>query len=197
MRLVIAQMKHETNTFSPVPTPLARFARGRGAPLEGARSAPHSGALAPRIGAFIELAEQAGAEVVLPVAGNAAPSGPVQTAAYEYMAQRILDAVAKGCDAVLLDLHGAMVTRSYDDGEGELLGRIRKIAPEVPIGVALDMHTNLFPAMGGWPRRSPATRPIRTWTCTRRACAPRPILARWQGKPKPAMAWGSGRCCRT
>ncbi len=55
--------------------------------------------------------------------------------------------VAKGCDAVLLDLHGAMVTRTYDDGDGELLARIRRIAPQVPIGVALDMHTNLFPAM--------------------------------------------------
>ena len=64
------------------------------------------------------------------------------------MAGRIVDAVARGCDAVLLDLHGAMVTRSFDDGEGELLGRIRKVAPDVPIGVALDMHTNLFPAMG-------------------------------------------------
>ena len=64
------------------------------------------------------------------------------------MAGRICDAVAQGCDAVLLDLHGAMVTRSFDDGEGELLARIRRIAPEVPVGVALDMHTNLFPAMG-------------------------------------------------
>ena len=35
MKLVIAQMKHETNTFSPVPTPLARFAHGTPAPLEG------------------------------------------------------------------------------------------------------------------------------------------------------------------
>ncbi|MFP6741430.1 MAG: M81 family metallopeptidase, partial [Alphaproteobacteria bacterium] len=28
MRLLIAMMKHETNTFSPVPTPLGRFVRG-------------------------------------------------------------------------------------------------------------------------------------------------------------------------
>src|SRR5258705_493626 len=100
------------------------------------------------IGAFIDLAEQAGAEAVYPIAGNAAPSAPVDTAAYEFMAGRIVDAVAKGCDAVLLDLHGAMVTRAHDDGEGELLGRLRRIAPDIPIGVALDMHTNLFPAMG-------------------------------------------------
>ena len=36
MRLVLAKMEHETNTFSPVPTPLARFAQGRSTPLEAA-----------------------------------------------------------------------------------------------------------------------------------------------------------------
>lgn len=147
MRFVIAQMKHETNTFSPVPTPLERFARGGARPLEGraVRDAFHGTGTA--IGAFIDLAEKAGAEAVYPIAGNAAPSAPVEDAAYEAMAGRIVEAVAAGCDAVLLDLHGAMVTRSFDDGEGELLGRIREVAPDVPVGVALDMHTNLFPAM--------------------------------------------------
>jgi len=148
MRLVIAQMKHETNTFSPVPTPLARFARGAAQPLEGAAVRDAFKGTGTAIGAFIDLADQAGAEAVYPVAGNAAPSAPVDTAAFEAMAGLIVDAVARGCDAVLLDLHGAMVTRTHDDGEGELLERIRRVAPEVPIGVALDMHTNLFPAMG-------------------------------------------------
>ncbi len=147
MRLVIAQMKHETNTFSPVPTPLARFAHGGPTPCEGeAVRAAFRGTGTP-IAAFLDLAEKAGAEVALPVAGSAAPSGPVESDAYEWMVQRIVGAVAKGCDAVLLDLHGAMVTEAFEDGEGELLRRIRQVAPEVPIGVALDMHTNLFPAM--------------------------------------------------
>lgn len=148
MRLVIAQLKHETNTFSPVPTPLARFAHGTPAPLQGREVYDAFKGTGTAIGAFIDLADQAGAEAVYPIAGSAAPSGPVETEAYESMAGRIVDAVAKGCDAVLLDLHGAMVTRAHDDGEGELLARIRKVAPDVPIGVALDMHTNLFPAMG-------------------------------------------------
>src|SRR6185369_12255120 len=55
---------------------------------------------------------------------------------------------AQGCDAVLLDLHGAMVSERFEDGEGELLARIRRVAPRVPIGVAHDMHANLFPATG-------------------------------------------------
>ena len=44
----------------------------------------------------------------------------------------------------MLDLHGAMLTRSFDDGEGELLRRIRAVAPDFPIAVALDMHANIF-----------------------------------------------------
>ena len=35
MRVVIAMMKHETNTFSPVPTPIERFARGYPLPPRG------------------------------------------------------------------------------------------------------------------------------------------------------------------
>jgi microcystin degradation protein MlrC len=191
MRLVIAQMKHETNTFSPVPTPLARFARGRPRPPEGREAYEAFKGTGTAIGAFIDLADKAGAQPVYPVAGSAAPSAPVENDAYEWMATRIVDAVAKGCDAVLLDLHGAMVTRSYDDGEGELLGRIRKVAPDVPIGVALDMHTNLFPAMG---RLATVIAGYQTYphvdmyeTGLRAA---RPIFSMLENKARPAMAFG-------
>ena len=140
-------MKHETNTFSPVPTPLARFARGASLPAEGQVAYAAYRGTGAAIAAFFELAEAAGAEMVIPLAATAWPSGPVEDAAFEYMAGKICDAVAQGCDAVLLDLHGAMVTQSHDDGEGELLRRLRAIAPEVPIAVALDMHTNLSARM--------------------------------------------------
>src|SRR3546814_3197742 len=56
-------------------------------------------------------------------------------------------AAAPGCDAILLDLHGAMVAEHCDDGEGELLRRVRAAAPGVPIGVALDLHGNATQAM--------------------------------------------------
>ncbi|HEX2565482.1 MAG TPA: M81 family metallopeptidase [Burkholderiales bacterium] len=148
MRLVLAQMKHETNTFSPVPTPLARFGHGRDLPWEGEEALAEFRGTGTALGAFIELAERAGAEIVLPVAAQAWPSGRVAQDAYEFIAGKIVAAVAKGCDAVLLDLHGAMVTERFDDGEGELLARLRRVAPKVPIGVAHDMHANLFPAAG-------------------------------------------------
>src|SRR5579885_1364177 len=108
MRLVLAQMKHETNTFSPVPTPIQRFARARPLPPEGRAAYETCKGTGAALAAFIDLAERARAELDIPIAASAWPSGPVTDAAFEYIAERVCTAVAKGCDAVLLDLHGAM-----------------------------------------------------------------------------------------
>ncbi len=191
MKIVIAQMKHETNTFSPVPTPIGRFAIGGPLPLAGEAAIRAMRGTGSAIGAFIELAEQAGATIALPVAGNAWPSGKVEDAAFEYMAGRICEAAAAGCDAILLDLHGAMVTESHDDGEGELLARLRRLAPNTPIAVALDMHTNLYPAIvansnviAGY-----QTYPhVDVYETGRRAGSA--LFSMLAGKARPAMAWG-------
>ena len=191
MKLVIAQMKHETNTFSPVPTPLSRFAIGSDAPPEGAEAVAAYKNTGSAIAAFIDLAEAAGADYTVAVAGNAWPSGPVHDTAFEHMAGKIVAAVAQGCDAVLLDLHGAMVTQSHEDGEGELLRRIRAVAPTVPIGVALDMHTNLYDAIGQLATviAGYQTYPhIDVYETGQRAG--KAILALLAGQAKPAMAFG-------
>ncbi|MFB6421560.1 M81 family metallopeptidase [Bradyrhizobium tunisiense] len=149
MRFVAAMMKHETNTFSPIPTPLSAFGVGEEdcIPPVGARAIEKYTDTNTAIAAYIDLARREGAELVLPVAGSATPSGPVADAAFEHFADAICGAVRKGCDGLFLDLHGAMVTDSHDDGEGELLRRVRAIAPELPIAVALDFHANLSAAM--------------------------------------------------
>ncbi|NIO11689.1 MAG: microcystin degradation protein MlrC, partial [Deltaproteobacteria bacterium] len=54
------------------------------------------------LSAFIDLAEQERAEILLPVAAAAAPSGPVSDAAFEAMAAAVCDAVKTGCDAAFL-----------------------------------------------------------------------------------------------
>jgi microcystin degradation protein MlrC len=147
MRVVIAMMKHETNTFSPVPTPIGRFARGTPLPPRGEAALKAYKGTGSAMAAFIDIAEREGWEIVTPIAASAPPSAPVEDAAYREMSDAICAAVEAGCDAVMLDLHGAMVTESLEDGEGALLARIRSIAPGVPIAVALDMHTNLYPAI--------------------------------------------------
>jgi len=50
-------------------------------------------------------------------------------------------------DAIFLDLHGAMVTEDYEDAEAEILRRVRAVAPNVPIFLALDFHANVSPEM--------------------------------------------------
>ena len=145
MKCVVAMMQHETNTFSPLPTPLSAFASGVGlsTPPEGLQAIDIYGNADFAFAGLIEVAIRQGAEIEVPVAAYAEPSGKVHDSAFESITQKICSAVSRGCDAVLLDLHGAMVTKTYDDGEGELLRRIREIDKEVPIAVALDFHTNL------------------------------------------------------
>ncbi len=192
MRIIIAMMKHETNTFSPVPTNLERFARGQAIPYQGVAAYDAYQGTGSGISAFIDLAESEKAEIILPIAANAWPSGPVHDDAYEYICDSICQAVEKGCDAILLDLHGAMVTQSLEDGEGELLRRIRAITPDVPIGVALDMHTNLYPeivdnvtVLAGY-----QTYPhIDMYETAQRAG--QPIFAMLRGEVQPTMAWGN------
>ena len=149
MRFALAAIKHETNTFSPIATPLASFAIGRpdGVPMSGLEAVNTLRGTNTPLSAFIYLAEEAGAEIALAVAAEAAPSGPVSDEAFNKMAEDVCKVVRKGCDALFLDLHGAMVTESYDDGEGELLSRVRNIAPNLPVAVALDFHTNMSPAI--------------------------------------------------
>ncbi|TXM68779.1 M81 family metallopeptidase [Methylobacterium sp. WL12] len=142
MRIVTARVNHETNTFSPLATPLAAFNPLWGeAALMAGRDSPTA------LGAFIRFAEVRGATVAVPVLAHANPSGPVADAAFEALSAAILNAIRQGCDAILLDLHGAMVTENHDDGEGELLARIRALAPGVPLGVALDLHGNITDRM--------------------------------------------------
>jgi microcystin degradation protein MlrC len=141
LRAVVAMMEHETNTFSPVPTPLSRF----GSPdvPTGAEVYRRFKGTGTGIGAFLDVAEAEGMDIVTPIAGNAAPSGHVQKAAYDAMCDAICDAIAAGCDVCFLDLHGAMVTETTEDGEGSLLKRIREMAPDLPIAISLDLHANM------------------------------------------------------
>ncbi|WP_028205896.1 M81 family metallopeptidase [Paraburkholderia nodosa] len=145
MRLLLAMFKHETNTFSPVPTPFERFFRRTGGAISGEAALEVYRGTGGALGAYIDVADELGAQIVLPVAADAFPSGPVHDDAYRRITALILDAVAKGgYDGILLDLHGAMVTQSLDDGEGTLLRRLREIDPHTPVGVTLDMHANLY-----------------------------------------------------
>ncbi|MCP3992455.1 MAG: M81 family metallopeptidase [Actinomycetia bacterium] len=142
-RVVVAMMEHETNTFSPVPTPYERFGRGGFGVPTGPEVYQRYKGTGTGIGAFLDVADDAGWDIVTPIAANAAPSGKVEASAYATMTDAICGAVEAGCDACFLDLHGAMVAETTTDGEGSLLSRLRTVAPDLPIAISLDLHANM------------------------------------------------------
>ncbi len=150
MKFVVALIRHETNTFSPLQTELDSFRRGTGlnGPAYGEHARDACVGTNSAAAAYLDLAASMGAELEFAICANAVPSGVVTRAAFESLCTSVLDAVHGGCDAVLLDLHGAMVAEGYPDAEGELLRRVREAVPAgTPIGVALDFHANFSPAL--------------------------------------------------
>jgi microcystin degradation protein MlrC len=148
LRLFLAQLSHETNTFSNLPTDRAQFeARDLRYGEEIVETFRGTGTC---IGGMIAAAERHGARLLPSVAAAASPAGRVTRQIYAHVMERMLaDLRAAGrVDGVLLDLHGAMVVEGVDDGEGDVLRQVRAaVGPDVPIAVTLDYHGNITPEM--------------------------------------------------
>nr|WP_161788717.1 MULTISPECIES: M81 family metallopeptidase [unclassified Burkholderia] len=150
MNILIAGFQHETNTFAPTRASYQSFVRGEGFPplARGADVLSLRDVNVP-VGGFIRAA-QANGHALLPVIwAGACPSAHVTADAFERIGGEIVAAVeAGGFDAIYLDLHGAMVTEQHDDGEGEILARVRRIVgSRMPIVASLDLHANVTARM--------------------------------------------------
>ena len=146
MKVFVASLATETNTFSPVPTDRASF-------QTAFYAAPGHHPVTPTLcsAAFTVLRDRAAAEDFELIEGTAAwaePGGLVQRQTYESLRDEILDQLraALPVDAVVLGLHGAMVAQGYDDCEGDLAHRVRQIAGQnAVIGATFDPHSHLTP----------------------------------------------------
>ncbi len=145
MKLFVASLATETNTFSPVFTDLRDFRENFYFPPGEHPDVP-SLCSAP----FIALREHRGrasapVKIVEGTAAWAEPGGIVNGAAYTHLRDEIIGQLrnAVPVDGVLLGLHGAMVAQGFDDCEGDLLSRIRRIAgKETVIGATFDPHSH-------------------------------------------------------
>lgn len=150
MRLAIGGFLHESHSFAPRPTTYPDFVQPGGFPhlqrgaglIEALRgtSVPIAGAIA--------AAEAAGATLVPLGWCLASPAGPIADDAFERIGAMLIDELAAALDAgrldgVYLDLHGAAVSVSFPDAEGELLRRVRALIGDTPLTVSLDPHANL------------------------------------------------------
>lgn len=150
-RLAIAGFAHETNTFAPAPTTFADFTERPtfASAMRGAQILANPDFAMP-IGGFVAAAKAAGDDVV-PLCWYAAePAGTVTADAFERITSEIVHGVATAgaIDGVYLDLHGAMVAEGFDDGEAEIMRRVRAvIGPTLPLVASLDLHANVGPDM--------------------------------------------------
>lgn len=146
--VVLGGVSHETNTFSPISTDLPLFERR--AFLRGQDVIDQSRGVSSSIGGMVDAAEKRGWTITPTIFASATPSGIVTSEAYEAIAGEIVEGIRQALpvDGVLLPLHGAMVTENYDDGEGELLRRVRQVVgPDVPVITVLDFHGTLTEAI--------------------------------------------------
>ena len=148
MKIAIASLMQETNSFSPLPTTVATFESYY--LLRGPELFTGYGEARVEVPGFLATLRAAGATPVPLLAGYAMASGTVTREAFDCLVGEIEERLrgAGAVDGLLLALHGALVVEDQPDGDGEIIARLRRLLPpEVPIGVSLDLHGHITPLM--------------------------------------------------
>ena len=146
-RVLLAGLFHETHTFLEGTTSLADFSIRRGAELLALKGD------ASTFGGVLDVAAECGWDVRPVVDYRAQPGALVEDMVIESFWQDFVEQsvphLQSGVDAIYLVLHGAMVSQSLDDVEGELLERLRQLpgAAHVPVFGVFDLHANFTPRM--------------------------------------------------
>jgi microcystin degradation protein MlrC len=151
MRIVAVGLTHETNTFANVNTTLNDFVTYSG----GDESFRREQTLArfsntdTVMGGYLEEAAKLGVTLDPVFYAGASSGGTVEQSAYDTMMGMLLERLdgALPCDGILLCLHGAMVSESIEDVEGDLAASVRKFAGKLPVIMTLDLHANITQAM--------------------------------------------------
>lgn len=150
-RIAIAGFQHETNCFVDSRTDFAYFASHRDRPplVYGEDVFTWLDKTSFAITGFIGAMRDA--HDLVPLLWTSGSAGGLVTRdAFERIAGSIVGLLSQAMpvDAVYLDLHGAMVTEDFEDGEGELLRRVRAaVGEQVPVVISLDYHANVTPEM--------------------------------------------------
>lgn len=137
--ILIGCYGHETNTSTPDITELHRFGGENGI-------IDNDGTHLYNRGFYDVLKNRSDVKIIPSVAAWACPWGKVDSKANDYITEKLLESIrnAGKIDGILLALHGAMVTTESEDGEGDLLEKIRtETGFDIPIGVMVDLHANI------------------------------------------------------
>ena len=146
-RIALAGFVHETNTFSATLTTVDDFVANGLLVGDELRSLRGTNTV---VGGAVEAADADARVELLPIiATSAIPAGLVTAEAFEHVVGAIVRGLSDRVpDAVVLDLHGAMVSGVDPDGDGEVARRVRAVVgPSIPIVAVLDLHANVSPSL--------------------------------------------------
>jgi microcystin degradation protein MlrC len=141
VKIVLAGIVHETNTYCAEPTPLEAFRVER-----GDAAARREAGTQTYAGGMLAAAGELGAQVAVAFVADTEPSGIIRASAYDAMKEDLLSSLTAElpADAVALTLHGAGVAEGVDDLEADLCRAIRAaVGPDVRIVLSLDLHGNI------------------------------------------------------
>ena len=148
-KILCFQFRHETNVFCPVKGDTVAYKKMRY--LFGKESFDNMRGVGTELGAFLEVFEKRDdVELIPTIAFYASPCGYVTPDVYDLACEKIKEAIVANApiDAVLADVHGAMVPEGRSDGEGDIFEMIRELVGwDIPIIAPLDLHANVTKKM--------------------------------------------------
>ena len=145
-KVLSAEIAHETNTFNIRPTTIQSF-QDRYL-LDGDQALVARGDKNTELAGLLDTGRDHSWDIKHVISAAAGPGGVVTRNAFDALTRPLISAADGPWDGIFLMLHGAMVTEFCDDGEGEILRRLRAITgPDLPIAVTLDPHANVTKAM--------------------------------------------------
>ena len=146
IRLALAGLYHETNTFSSVPADYNTFSIFRGEEIEK----EYGNSLTTNAGYLAISSSYDNIDVVPLIFAITGPIGTITKDAFDQIVGELIQYLEDQgpWDGILLSLHGAAVSEEYSDCDGEIAYRVRSlVGPDVPVGLSVDMHANISKKM--------------------------------------------------
>lgn len=143
--VAIGSIMHESNSYNPERTGLADWSRLE---IAGENKLDTWVRTQSEVSGFILGAREAGFELHPTFMASATPKGHVTDEAFELLARDLIagfKAAPRRLDGILLALHGAMVVESHPQGDEEMMRRVRREFPDIPVVLTHDYHSSISP----------------------------------------------------
>ncbi len=147
LRIAIGQISQESNAFVATQTAIDLFENSYLYQDQELFTLANSNT---EISGMLGCLRAADAEIIPMIATRSVSGGPLSDACYIELKHRLLERLRKAgpLDGLLLSLHGAMLSVTEDDPEGDLLCEIRGIVGDhVPVVATLDLHAHVTQRM--------------------------------------------------